>query len=117
MPFGMKVGYKDALIQTEMGVEIMLKVAVLINGVDQQFEGLRTSLGLLCANAEVQMFVLHHEIGNMNAVYRENLEWLDEMEGEYFSDNQTNVEKHGFKHATIEEIAPQLKEADIIIPF
>jgi hypothetical protein len=95
----------------------MLKIAVLINRVDQQDEGLRSSLGLLCANAEVQMFVLHHEIDNMNEAYRENLEWLDEMEGEYFSDNKTNVEKHGFKYATIEEIAPRLKDADIIIPF
>jgi hypothetical protein len=95
----------------------MLKIAVLINRGDQQYEGLRTSLGLLLANAEVQMFVLHHEIANMNEAYRENLEFLEEMEGEYFSDNQTNVEKLGFKHATIEEIAPRLKEADIIIPF
>ncbi len=95
----------------------MLKVAVLIHRVDQQYEGLRTSLGLLCANAEVQMYVLHHEIGDMNEAYRENLEFLEEMEGEYFSDNQTNVKKHGFKHATIEEIAPRLKEADIIVPF
>lgn len=95
----------------------MLKIAVLINRVDQQYEGLRSSLGLLLANAEVQMFVLHHEIGDMNEAYRENLEFLAEMEGEYFSDNQTNVEKYGFKHATIEEIAPRLKEADIIVPF
>lgn len=95
----------------------MLKIAVLINRVDQQYEGLRSSLGFLLANAEVQMFVLHHEIGDMNEAYRENLEFLEEMEGEYFSDNQTNVEKHGFKHATIEEIAPRLKEADIIVPF
>lgn len=95
----------------------MLKIAVLINRVDQQYEGLRSSLGLLLANAEVQMFVLHHEIGDMNEAYRENLEFLEEMEGEYFSDNQTNVEKYGFKHATIEEIAPRLKEADIIVPF
>jgi len=95
----------------------MLKIAVLINREEQQYEGLRSSLGLLLANAEVQMFVLHDKIDNTDDAYRDNLEFLEEMEGEYFSDNQTNVEKHGFKHATIEEIASRLKEADVIIPF
>ncbi len=95
----------------------MLKIAVLIKNEEQLFEGLRSSLGLLLANAEVQMFILHHEIGNISDAYRENLEFLEEMEGEYFSDNQTNVEKHGFKHATIEEITSRLNESDIIIPF
>jgi len=95
----------------------MLKVALLINRVEQQFEGLRSSLGLLLANAEVQMFVLNHEIADMNEAYRENLEFLEEMEGEYFSNNQTNIEKHGFQPATIEEIAARLKQADVIIPF
>lgn len=95
----------------------MLKVAILIKDVEQQFEGLRSSLGMLLFNAEVQMFVLGQEIGNMNAAYRENIEFLEEMEGEYFSDNQANVDKLGFQHATIEEIGTRLKEADIIIPF
>ena len=95
----------------------MKKIALLINDPDQQFEGLRTALGLLLANAEVQMFVLNHEIAHMNDDYRENLEFLDEMEGEYFSNNQTNVNEHGFNHATVEEIAAKLKEADHIIPF
>ncbi|MBW1814281.1 MAG: hypothetical protein JRJ39_11605, partial [Deltaproteobacteria bacterium] len=40
------------------------KVAVLIKDVDQQYEGLRTSLGLLLEAASVQMYVLGHEIAN-----------------------------------------------------
>ncbi len=65
-------------------------MAVLINRVDQQYEGLRTSLGLLLYNTEVQMFILHHEIANMDETYHENMELLEEMEGERFSDNQAN---------------------------
>ena len=63
----------------------METVAVLIKDVDQQYEGLRTSLGLLLEAASVQMYVLNHEIGNMDDAYRENMEFIDEMEGERFS--------------------------------
>jgi len=95
----------------------MKNIAVLIKDVDQQYEGLRVSLGLLLEASSVQMYVLNHEIGNMNEAYRENMEFLDEMEGERFSNNQANVEKYGFKPVTIEEMLSKLKEAELIIPF
>jgi hypothetical protein len=71
----------------------MENVAVLIKDVDQQYEGLRTSLGLLLEAGSVQMYVLNHEIGNMDEAYRENMEFIDEMEGERYSNNPANVEK------------------------
>ena len=95
----------------------MEKVAVLIKDVDQQYEGLRTSLGLLLEAAEVQMFVLHHEIAIMDEAYQDNMEFLDEMEGELFSNNSANVEKYGFQHVTMTDVAAKINEADIIIPF
>jgi hypothetical protein len=95
----------------------MENIAVLIKDVDQQYEGLRTSLGLLLEAASVQMYVLNHEIGNMDEAYRENMEFIDEMEGERYSNNPANVEKYGFKPISIEEMMVKLKEADLIIPF
>ena len=95
----------------------MKKIAVLIKDVDQQYEGLRTSLGLLLEAAEVQMFVLNHEIANMDEAYHDNMEFLDEMEGERFSNNSANVEKYGFQYVTMADVAEKLKEATIIIPF
>lgn len=95
----------------------MENIAVLIKDVDQQYEGLRTSLGLLLEAASVQMYVLNHEIGNMDEAYRENMEFIDEMEGERYSNNPANVEKYGFKSISIEEMMVKLKEADLIIPF
>ena len=92
-------------------------VAVLIKDVDQQYEGLRTSLGLLLEAASVQMYVLDHEIKNMDEAYRDNMEFIDEMEGERFSNHPANVEKYGFQPVTIEEMLVKLKEADLIIPF
>lgn len=95
----------------------MKKVAVLIKDVDQQYEGLRTSLGLLLEDAEVQMIVLNNEIGNMDEAYHDNMEFLDEMEGERFSNNPANVDKYGFKYVTIADIAARINESDIVIPF
>ncbi len=95
----------------------MKKIAVLIKDVDQQYEGLRTSLGLLLEAAEVQMFVLNHEIANMDEAYHDNMEFLDEMEGERFSNNSANVEKYGFQYVTMADVAEKLKEATVIIPF
>ena len=95
----------------------MKNVAVVIKDVSQQYEGLRVSLGALLDDVAIQMFVLNHEIENMDEAYRDNMEFIDEMEGERFSNNSANIEKYGFSHATIKETAERLKTADIVIPF
>ena len=95
----------------------MKKVAVVIKDVRQQYEGLRVSLGALLDNVEIQMFVLNHEIENMDEAYRDNMEFLDEMEGERFSNNSANVEKYGFVHTTLKDAAKRLQAADLVIPF
>ncbi|MFH1153306.1 MAG: hypothetical protein V1793_05775 [Pseudomonadota bacterium] len=92
-------------------------IAVVVRDVDQQYEALRTSLGLLLEMAAVQMFVLNHEIANMDEAYSENMEFLDEMEGERYTNNAANAEKYGFKFATTSEIGKMLKQASIVIPF
>jgi hypothetical protein len=105
---------------------MMKKVAVLIRDKEQQYEGLRTSLGLLLESVEVKMFVLDHEVvalGNKEndeeayEEYFDNMEFIDEMDGERYSNNRNNVEKHGFKNVTPEEAVAILKDADIVIPF
>ena len=95
----------------------MKTVAVLINNTEQQYEGLRSSLGMLLYNTNVQMFVVNEEIAKMDEAYHDNMEFLDEMEGERFSNNKANVEKYGFKFASIEEIGVMLRAADLVIPF
>lgn len=92
-------------------------IAVLIKDKEQQYEGLRTSLGLLLEMAEVQMFVLNDEIANMDEAYSDNMGFIDEMEGERFSNNQANVDKYGFAYASTEEIGKMLDKASLVIPF
>ena len=95
----------------------MKQAAILIRASQQQYEGLRTSVGLLLAGMRVQMFVLHHEIENMDEAYRDNMLFMDEIGGERFSNNSENAEKYGFAHVTITQAAEKIRQADIVIPF
>ncbi len=95
----------------------MKKVAVLIKDPEQQYEGLRTSLGMTLYKTRVSMFVLNHEIADMDEAFRENMEFFDEMEGERYSNNPANVEKYGFQLATVEQIGEMLRDVDLVIPF
>lgn len=91
-------------------------VALLIREKSRQYEGLRTSLGLLLENHRVSMFVLNHEI-ELTEEYQDNMGFIDEMGGARYSNVADNVRKYGFQPVTIEEIALKLRENQVIIPF
>ncbi|HYQ80411.1 MAG TPA: hypothetical protein VEP68_02860 [Anaeromyxobacteraceae bacterium] len=92
------------------------KVAVLIKDKDRQYEGLRSSLGLLLEKHVISMFVLNHEI-DMTEEYQDNMGFIDEMGGARYSNVPANVEKWKFTAVTLEEIPARLKEADLVIAF
>jgi hypothetical protein len=95
----------------------MNRVAVVIKDKSLQYEGLRTSLGLLLEDIAAQMFVLDHEIENYDEAYSDNLGFLVEMGGAHFSNNLINAEKYEFQYADLDKIGRMLKAADLIIPF
>ena len=99
-----------------MGKHKGKKVAVLIKDKDRQYEGLRSSLGLLLESHVVSMFVLNHEV-TMTEEYQDNMGFIDEMGGARYSDSPENVEKYGFTKVAMTEIPAKLAEADVVIAF
>lgn len=95
----------------------MNRVAIIVKGTEQQYEGLRTSVGLLLAGMAVQLFILHYEIENMDEAFHDNMAYMDEIGGKRFSNNSENAEKYGFNHITVAEAAARIKLADMIIPL
>lgn len=95
----------------------MEKVAILIRDESLQYEGLRTSLGLLLEDLSVRMFVLDNKIVEYNEAYSDNLGFFDEMGGSFYSNNTENVEKYNFQGIDDEQVKTMLKESDLIIPF
>jgi hypothetical protein len=91
-------------------------VAVLIKDKERQYEGLRSSLGLLLESHAVSMFVLNHEI-DMTEEYQDNMGFIDEMGGARYSNVPANCEKWGFRPFSLESLPEKLKASELVIPF
>ena len=95
----------------------MHRAAIIVRDAQQQYEGLRTSVGLLMAGMSVQMFVLHHEFEDMHGDILENMALMDQFGGRRYSNNAENTVKYGFTHVSMARAADKIRQADIIIPF
>ncbi len=97
------------------------KAAVIIRNANNQWEGLRSSLGLGVQMIDAHMFVIGEVQMSEDRFegYKENLEFLkDDLEAEIYTDNEANVEKWGFfEYMSLDIMGEKLFEYDLIIPF
>ncbi len=89
--------------------------AVLVRTPEDVWEGSRVTLGMAVENIFAYLIVLDVALEE-NAELRENLEWLTDLECEYFSNRPEN-ESLGFAIMSNEEIAAKIKKMDLVIPF
>lgn len=92
------------------------RIAVIIRDRERQYEGLRTSLGLLLERHVVAMYVLDHEI-ELTDEFLDNMSFIDEMGGARYSNHPVNVERHGFRPISLDALAHNLQAHDVVIPF
>lgn len=98
------------------------KVAFLVNKSENSWEGLRSGLGLLVENMWVAVFFIDTEVelpaAKSDEEFSENLEMLEDLEGEVYTNVQANVDKWGyFQYMTLEEMLPKIKEYQLVVPF
>ena len=94
----------------------MKKVAVVVRQPEQHYEALRSALGCLLEDHQVSYVVLDREI-DPDEAFRDNLGFLEEMEGRSYSNHPANADKYGFTHLSWPEIGKLLREQEVIIPF
>jgi len=92
------------------------RVTVVIKDKDQQYEGLRYSLGLMFERHDVCMVVLDHEV-DATEEYTENAAFIDEMGGSRLSNVEANTERHGFGRIGDAELVDKLTTSDLVVPF
>lgn len=97
------------------------KVAIVIRDAENQWEGLRSGLGLGLEMVEADLFVIGEVNMSEDRVegYKENLEFLkEELECQHFTDTRANVDKWGFfEYISLDDMAKKLCEYDLIVPF
>lgn len=86
------------------------KVAVLVR--DKQHEALRMAVGLTLEDNAVSVFVMDKKLPSDENIDL-NVETLGDMDAKIFS----NTPENKLEQKTTEEIARELAEFDVVIPF
>lgn len=93
------------------------KTCFIIRNKDYVLDGMRSGLGLAVENMYSYAHLLNVEIDKLDDNNLDRLEMLRDMEGEVYSNVQSNVDTNGFEAMSIEELGEKLREMDVIVPY
>ncbi|MBF0496639.1 MAG: hypothetical protein HQK58_08710 [Deltaproteobacteria bacterium] len=96
------------------------KVILLVREERDQWEGLRSTLGLGVENLWVACCFINTEIKmkpDKEQGFKENLEMLEELEGEVYTNVPVNAERYKMKYLELKDLAKKLSEYDLVVPF
>jgi hypothetical protein len=93
------------------------KVFFLVRNNNYVLDCMRSALGQAVENNFAFCAVVGSEVDELDEHNKENLEWIRDMEGEVYSDNDANVAKNEFVKISLEEIGQKLKEMDVVVPY
>jgi hypothetical protein len=96
-------------------MESAKQCAVIVRRSEDVWEGTRTSLALAAHNHCVSLYVVDCTV-DMTDDLEENLAWLSELECKYYSNLGANG-AYNFTVVPLEEMARDLGEMDLVIPF
>ena len=95
-------------------------VALTVRRSEDVFECARSAVGLGMENFGVGLFVIGVEIdvGDKEAAFKENLETIEDLEGEIFSDVAKNADRYpAIRLMTLEDMAQKLLAFDLMAAF
>ena len=98
------------------------RVCILVNEPQDSWEGLRSTLGLLVENLWGACFFIDTTIElpaeKSDEEFQENLEMLDDLEGECYTNVKANAERFEFlEYLSLEDMVEKIKTYQIIVPF
>lgn len=98
------------------------RVCILVNESEDSWEGLRSTLGLLVENLWGGCFFIDTVIElppeKSTEEFQENLEMLEDLEGECCTNNQADAERFEFlSYLPLEEMVDRIKTYQVIVPF
>ncbi|RJX28237.1 MAG: hypothetical protein C4525_16895 [Desulfarculus sp.] len=103
-------------------MEDIKRVCILVNEAQDSWEGLRSTLGLLVENLWAACFFIDALIElpaeKTPEEFQENLEMLEDLEGECYTNLQANAERFEFmKYLPLEQMVEKIKTYQLVVPF
>ena len=93
------------------------KAFFIIRNKDYAIDGMRSALGLAVENMYSYAHLLETDIGKLDEENVERLEMLRDMEGDVFSNIQSNCDANDMDAMSIEELGEKLREMSVVIPY